>query len=103
MGLRFFFHLLCYSFHDLYVLVLLPFQPLVSGMIYSLGTYHVFSNFKLDDLVDLENLTANLNSKGTKPSRPLLFHPGSHCFNSVSNLNQAGLLSSGFEKNHNSS
>ena len=50
---------------------------------------HTFSNFKLDDLVDLENLTANLNSKGTKPSRPLLFHPGSPCFNSVSNLNQA--------------
>ena len=52
---------------------------------------HTFSNFKLDDLVDLENLTANLNSKGTKPSRPLLFHPGSPCFNSVSNLNQAAL------------
>ena len=59
---------------------------------------HTFSNFKLDDLVDLENLTANLNSKGTKPSRPLLFHPGSPCFNSVSNLNQAGLLSTAFKK-----
>jgi hypothetical protein len=59
---------------------------------------HTFSNFKLDDLVDLENLTANLNSKGTKPSRPLLFHPGSPCFNSVSNLNQAGLLSTALKK-----
>lgn len=48
MGLRFFFHLLCYSFHDLYVLVLLRFQPLVSAMIYSLGTYHLFSKVKLE-------------------------------------------------------
>lgn len=59
MGLRFFFHLLCYSFHDLYVLVLLPFQPLVSGMIYSLGTYHVFSNFKLE-LASEGNETGNV-------------------------------------------
>merc|ERR1719491_1589745 len=31
---------------------------------------HTFSNFKLDDLVDLENLTANLNSKDEPKIEP---------------------------------
>ena len=57
---------------------------------------HTFSNFKLNDLVDLENLTENLNSKGNCfpifLSQPRLcpdhYYYLSYCSSRVSGCNQ---------------